>query len=61
MLERFSRIVIPWGDVSTALYCLTTLFTDSDEFNMKSSHKPFAEERYLPRSTCASRAGAEFG
>src|SRR6266404_2397295 len=31
------------------LYRLTTLFADSDEFNMRCSHKLLAEERYSPR------------
>jgi hypothetical protein len=36
-----------------------TPFDDSDEFNMRCSHKLLVNEGYLPCPTCASRAAAE--
>ena len=42
-----------------ALLNLVALFTDSNEFDMRCSHKLLAAEGYSPRSLCASRAAAE--
>src|SRR6202022_3993700 len=58
---RFSCVVLLLSRKSRlgTSYRLTTLFTDSDESNMSGSHRLLAEERYLPRSTCASRTAAE--
>jgi hypothetical protein len=42
-----------------SLYRLITPFNDSDEFNMRCSHKLLVNEGYLPCPTCASRAAAE--